>query len=281
MLTSETLRKFFDKSLLPYDPSLKKQIRRTEIKRLLRKTAYFMYLPYKWIVALPFFVLITLILSPICLFLTFVAGPKTGSRYIAVLWARMCTIVAPVFLKVKGRENIDPKQSYVIVANHQSHFDIFIVYGWLGIDFKWVMKNSLRKAPGIGITCEKMEHVFIDRSNTQSALKSINEAKNKIKDGTSIFFFPEGTRSETTEIKKFKKGAFRMALDLGLPILPVTINGTHGILPKNSLNLLPGKAEMIIHKPIKTSHFSLENISDLVYKTRKTIEKDLKNQPTF
>ncbi len=79
-----------------------------------------------------------------------------------------------MLVKVHGRENINPQQSYVIVSNHQSHYDVFVLYGWLGIDFKWVMKQELRKVPGLGIGCEKVGHIFIDRSNTERAF-SITE----------------------------------------------------------------------------------------------------------
>jgi 1-acyl-sn-glycerol-3-phosphate acyltransferase len=175
-------------------------------------------------------------------------------------------------VKVIGRRNVDPLQSYVIVSNHQSQYDIFVLYGWLNIDFKWVMKQELRKVPAIGISCERLGHIYVDRSNREAALSSINAAKQRIVDGTSVLFFPEGTRSRDNRMRPFKKGAFRMALDLQLPILPITIQGTRYILPSDTLDLYPGRATMIIHPPIPIGNYSHDTLDDLIARTRAVIE---------
>lgn len=177
-------------------------------------------------------------------------NPKFAAETIVVPWAKSNVAVAFAKVKTTGLENIDPKQSYIVVANHQSLFDIFVIYGWLGIDIKWVMKKELRKVPVLGYCCEVLNHVIIDRSNREAALASLEHSKQYIVDGTSIVFFPEGTRSKTGKLGPFKKGAFRMALDLDLPILPVTILETNKILPSGSTRLLPGTAKMIVHPPI-------------------------------
>jgi len=178
-------------------------------------------------------------------------------------------------MQVVGRENIDKEKSYVIIANHQSNYDIFALYGWLRVDFKWVMKQELRKVPFLGICCEKLGHIYIDRSNTKAALESIAAARKKIVNGTSVLFFPEGTRSKNRKLGRFKKGAFKMAVDVGLPILPVTITGTADILPPKTTNLVPGKVKMIIHKPISVSGYDDDNIQDLMKKAREIIESEL------
>jgi 1-acyl-sn-glycerol-3-phosphate acyltransferase len=152
----------------------------------------------------------------------------------------------------------------VIVSNHQSFYDIFVLYGWIGIDFKWVMKASLRKVPFLGPACEKIEHIYIDRSNPAAAIESINMAKKRIVNGTSVIFFPEGTRSKTGELSPFKKGAFRFALDMDLPLLPITITGTKDILPAKTLDLFPGKAEMIIHPPMSIETYKDKDIQLLM-----------------
>ncbi|HOO70343.1 MAG TPA: lysophospholipid acyltransferase family protein [Spirochaetota bacterium] len=189
------------------------------------------------------------------------------------MWARLNSLVTPMSVEVIGEENVKNDQSYIIVANHQSQYDIFVVYGWFPGDFRWVMKKELRKAPVIGYFCEKAGHVYIDRSNTEAALQSINEAKSRISGGTSILFFPEGTRSPEAKLLPFKKGAFKFALDMGLPVLPVTIIGTKYILPNNTLALFPGKATMIIHKPIDIREYDEEHIGDLMERTRRVIQK--------
>ncbi len=180
-----------------------------------------------------------------------------------------------MLIKVSGQGNIDKKQSYVIAANHQSQFDIFVLYGWIGIDFKWVMKQELRNLPVIGIACEKVGHIFIDRSNTAAAIESINTAKKKVVNGTSVLFFPEGTRSRDGKLRNFKKGAFRFALDFGIPILPITITGTRKILPPDSIDLFPGTAHMIIHQPVDTAGYNEENIHELMEKVKDVINSGL------
>jgi len=169
----------------------------------------------------------------------------------------------------------------VVIANHQSTFDIFVLYGFLNIDFKWVMKQELRKVPGIGLGCEKVGHIFIDRTDHESSLKSLNTARKKIVNGTSILFFPEGTRSTDVIIGNFKKGAFKMALDLDLPILPVTIIGTKDILPNKTLYLFPGKVLMTIHEPIPVKNYSAENINELIQKSREIMVKETEKTHPF
>jgi 1-acyl-sn-glycerol-3-phosphate acyltransferase len=233
-----------------------------------------LYQIYKYIFFLPFLGISTCVLVILCLSFTFITRSKINRQW-PIFWARLNSLMTPIFVKVTGGHNIDPDQSYVIAANHQSQYDIFVVYGWFPSEFRWVMKKELRKIPFLGYFCYKAGHVFIDRSNTESALKSINEAKKQIKNGTCILFFPEGTRSDSGQLKEFKKGAFRFALDMGLPILPVTIVGTRNVLPSNTLDLFPGRATMIIHKPIDTGGYHEENLNELMLRVRSYIQKGL------
>ncbi len=237
----------------------------------MKKILRILYQPYKWIIFFPLVGLSTLILGTLAALTVFVFGPKLGSIMGGVSWARFIAYITPMFVRVYGRENINKNQSYIVVSNHESQYDILIIYGWLGVDFKWVMKKELRKVPVLGIACEKLEHIYIDRSNHTAAIASLEEAKKKIVNGTSVMFFPEGTRNADGKLGVFKKGAFRMAVDLGLPILPVTIVGTRYILPTKTLDLFPGKAKLIIHKPVDIAGYSNDNIEDLVEKTKEII----------
>ena len=211
------------------------------------------------------------------------AGIDRGTAILALALVQSGTVAAafavmvnawltPMPVKVTGRENIDPRQSYVVVANHQSLYDVFVLYGFLGIDFKWVMKQEMRSVPGLGIGCEKVGHIFVDRSNRQAALASIKAAESKIRNGTSVVFFPEGTRSRDGALRPFKKGAFRFALDLNLPILPVTIVGTREILPPDTVDLLPGKARLIIDEPIRVDGLDGKDIPRLMEQVRSVFE---------
>lgn len=230
-----------------------------------------LYKIYAWLVFAPILVLSTIFFGTATVILLFFLKPRQVAVLCAKTWARINSYATPMLVTVIGRENVDPQQSYVIVSNHQSQFDIFVLYGWLDIDFKWVMKQELRKVPVIGIACERLGHIYVDRSNREAALASIDGAKQRIVDGTSVLFFPEGTRSRDKLMRPFKKGAFRMALDLQLPILPVSIQGTREILPSDTLDLYPGRATMIIHPPIPVADYGTARLHELMEHTRRVI----------
>lgn len=232
------------------------------------------YQPYKWLFILPLLIASTFLCGILAIITSIMFTTRTGGMF-GVIWARVNSFFTPMTVNVIGAENIEPGTSYVITANHQSHYDIYVLYGWLGVDFKWVMKKELENVPVLGLACKALGHIFIDRSDSKGAVDTINAAKAKIVNGTSVLFFPEGTRSGDGKMREFKKGAFKMAVDLGIPVLPVTINGTRNILPKNSLDLMPGGVTMIIHKPIPVKDYHEENMNKLMDETRMIISASL------
>ena len=240
-----------------------------------RGLGWWLYQPYKYLVFAPVVGLVTASQAITALVLSMVTSPRTASRMSAVPWARILAFMTPMRVRVEGREHIDPQQSYVLVSNHQSQYDIFVLYGWLGVDFKWVMKQELRSVPGIGVACDRLGHIFIDRSNHAAAMATLQEAKNRIVGGTSVMFFPEGTRSRSGKLMRFKKGAFRMALDLGLPILPLTVTGTRNVLPAGTSDLMPGSARLIIHPPIPVEGLTASDCSRLSNQVRDVIASAL------
>lgn len=243
------------------------------------KILFNLYQVYKYLVFFPLLGLSTLILF-IIIFIFLMVASERFVQFGGVIWARFNSFITPMFVKVRGKENIVPGRSYVVVGNHQSQYDIFVVYGWLPIDFRWVMKIELRKVPIIGYYCHKAGHIYIDRSNSAAAVATINAAKAKICGGTSVFFFPEGTRSKTGQLLEFKKGAFKFAIDTALPILPVTIKGTRDILPANSIALFPGTAELIIHPQIDVTGYTDDTITELMSVARKAIQSGLDDSDT-
>jgi len=245
-------------------------------KKLLRENRVLLglYQVYKWLVYIPFLAVSTTFFGTFATILAILFGGKIAS-IMGVIWSKLNSYITPMFVQVIGREKIDENQSYVIVANHQSQFDIFVIYGWMPVDFRWVMKIQLRKVPFLGYTCYRIGHVFIDRSHPDRAKATINEAKDRIKGGTSIMFFPEGTRSMDGNLIEFKKGAFKFALDMGLPVLPVTIVGTRNVLPAKSMKLFPGRAKLVIHDPIDIDAYTEENMEELMMTARRRIEQGL------
>lgn len=238
----------------------------------MKKIIYIIYQPYKWLIFLPLLIISTLFFGVMAVIISTLVNQRIGSYIGGVIWARFNSYITPMLVTVSGRENIQKGQSYVVVSNHQSYYDIFLIYGWLGVDLKWIMKKELRKIPGIGFGSAKVGHIFIDRSNSKKALESINEAKRKLVNGTSVVIFPEGTRSKNGDLGPFKRGAFKIAFDLGLPILPVTIIGTKDILPANSINLLPGKVKMVIHSPINLVNVSEKEENKIIEEVKATIQ---------
>lgn len=164
-------------------------------------------------------------------------------------------VIARIFLlpvKVEGRENLEQGHSYVFVANHQGQFDIFLIYGFLNRNFKWMMKYQLRKMPFVGYACAKSHQIFVDRRSPNKVKKTIDEARHTLKDGISLTVFPEGARTFTGHMGKFKKGAFLLADELQLPVVPLTINGSFDIMPRTKdwhfVNWHP--LRLTIHQPI-------------------------------
>lgn len=230
---------------------------------------YWPYQPYKWLVFLPLMLVNSVVFAILAALFALVISPRAGS-FMGSCWARITCWLTPVNVFVRGKGNIASKKSYVIVANHQTGWDIFLLYGYLPIDFRWIMKKELRKLPFIGYASEKVGHIFIDRSSPRAAMESLNEAKRKLVNGNSVLIFPEGTRSKSQEMRPFKKGAFKLAFELGLDILPVTIVNSCQIKRNGFLNLIPGKAGLVIHPMIRKEDFT-DDLNGLITHTRKVI----------
>lgn len=232
----------------------------------------YLWLPYqlyKWLVIVPTLLLSTLFLGTMIIVLSLFGLGDFSSRVLATFWARLNAAVTLMKVTVEGREHLAENQSYVLAANHLSLVDIYLLYGFTGVDLKWVMKQELRKVPILGLACELMGHIYVDRSNTDAAVASIEKARAKIKDGMCVVFFPEGTRSRTNELRRFKKGAFRMAQDLSIPIVPVSIHDTNKILPSDTTDWRPGSVKLVFHEPIQSAE--LIDINQVANKTREVI----------
>jgi 1-acyl-sn-glycerol-3-phosphate acyltransferase len=240
-----------------------------------RTLAWWLYQPYKWLVFAPLLALLTAAFAVTAVTLMVFLKPRVVARLTGVPWARTLARLIPMRVRVEGREHLDPRRSYVLVSNHQSQSDVLVLYGWLGVDFKWVMKRELRRVPGIGVACDRLGHIFIDRSDHAAAVATLAAAREKIVDGTSVIFFPEGTRSRNGQLLPFKRGAFRMALDLGLPILPLTVAGTRDVLPAGTSDLLPGSVRLVIHPPVEVAGLEAGDCATLCEQVRDQIGSSL------
>ena len=242
----------------------------------MKRIAFWLYQPYVWFVFSPIGLLLTLLTGWTVVLVAMIASPRIASRYVAANWGKLLCWLTPVWVSVDGAENADPSKSYVVVCNHQSQYDIFLVYGWLKLDLKWVLKAELRKAPGVGIGCEKAGHIFVDRSNPDQARKAVSDALEDVSDGVGVLFFAEGTRSPDGKLRPFKKGAFRVEATQNLPILPVTIIGTRDIQKPRSWLIFPGRIRMVIHPAIEArGGDDAETVRVLMDRTREAIASAL------
>lgn len=181
------------------------------------------------------------------------------------LWIRI--LLLPV--KVEGRENLDPKQSYVFVANHQGAFDIFLIYGFLGRNFKWMMKKGIGKIPLIGTACKYAHHIFVDKSGPSKIRATYDQARSILKEGMSLVVFAEGARTFTGHMGVFRRGAFMLADDLQLPVVPLTINGSFDVKPrmKDKYWIFWHPLKLTIHKPIAPIGKGPENVKNQMEKS--------------
>jgi 1-acyl-sn-glycerol-3-phosphate acyltransferase len=166
-------------------------------------------------------------------------------------WASRVVRNAEILVSVRGREHIAEGATYVVMSNHQSHYDVAILYYVLGGNVRMVAKKELFQLPIFGRAIREAGFVSVDRKNTEKAIESLENAKLWVKKGTHLWIAPEGTRSETGELLPFKKGGFMIALATESPVLPITIRGTRDILPSGGLLSRGGvEVHVTIHPPI-------------------------------
>jgi 1-acyl-sn-glycerol-3-phosphate acyltransferase len=191
------------------------------------------------------------------------------------IWACVMLWVTGVRISIEGKEKIKEGQSYVIVSNHQSLYDILALVMSLGVQYRWVIKKELLKVPLFGPTLYASRNIFVDRSNPEKARESIRKGLDRLPPGVSVMFFVEGTRSPDGQLKEFKKGAFNVALERHFPILPVTVNGSRNVLPKGSIVFNSGRIRVVVADPIDTRGYTHDTMADLMAKTRAAVQSNL------
>jgi 1-acyl-sn-glycerol-3-phosphate acyltransferase len=198
---------------------------------------------------------------------------RTGNLAFSIskIWAYTMLAISFVRTEIKNKAKILKGTSYIIISNHQSLFDILAVVTTLGIQFRWFIKKEVLKIPIFGYALYASRNIFIDRSNTARAIESINKGVDRLPRNASVMVFAEGTRSPDGQIHEFKKGGFMVAIGHKIHILPVTVNGSRRVLPKGSLEVKPGKIQVVIGDPIDTSGYTTDTVQELVDKTRRAI----------
>jgi 1-acyl-sn-glycerol-3-phosphate acyltransferase len=181
---------------------------------------------------------------------------------------------------VKGRELLDPNQTYVFVSNHRSYLDTASLFVYTGRRIGLLAKKELLKVPILGYGMGFVNVMAIDRSNRERALQTVEEATARIRSGISIGVFAEGTRAMPGQFLPFKKGAFYMATEAGVPIVPVAIKNTDYLMGKGSCRSKPGTIEMVLLAPVSTEGItSDEDIQALVKNVHSLIARELGFNP--
>jgi 1-acyl-sn-glycerol-3-phosphate acyltransferase len=216
-------------------------------------------------------VFVTVIFSYLSILLSLVGTGGNLSHLSARLWGRSILAASGIRVRVTGMERIDPAKSYIFMSNHQSNFDIPVLLAYLKVQFRWLAKKELFKIPFFGYAMQRVGYISINRSDRRSAFLSLKRAAQIIRGGVSVLIFPEGTRSLDDQIRPFKKGGFILALDAGVPIVPVVIRGTRSIMPKERLRIRPGQVSLEILAPIDTTAYTRKSKEDLIAAVRRAI----------
>jgi 1-acyl-sn-glycerol-3-phosphate acyltransferase len=216
-------------------------------------------------------VLTTGYLGTLCIVIAFISKSPDASLKIARIWAKGILFVASIKVKVNYHPEFYREKNYIYMSNHMSNFDIPVLLAHLPTHLRWLAKAELFKIPIFGSAMKTAGYISIDRSDRRSALKSLNQAAKNIKEGVPVLIFPEGTRSKENAIQPFKKGGFILAVDAGVPIVPVVIQGTWRIMPKKRFLVRPGKVILEVGKPIKTSSYNRKTKDDLMKHVRSVI----------
>jgi len=192
---------------------------------------------------------------------------------VARLWAWTILGIGGIRLKVRGLDRLEPGRHYIFIANHQSYLDIPVLVKSLPwFQLRWIAKKELGYIPFFGWALWAGGHILVDRSDRASAMASFRKAKERIAKGVSVVIFPEGTRSSGGHTMPFKRGGFLLAAQTKTPIVPVTINGSWAVLPREDWRLKSGEIEVVVDEPIPIEKYDGKEINVLVKRVHDMIE---------
>lgn len=189
-------------------------------------------------------------------------------------WSGAILRAARVDVVVEGVEHLAGGRPAVLVANHESWFDVFALATYLPVDYRFVAKKELASIPLFGPSWKACGHISIDRSDRSSAIQSLDEARRRVRDeGGVVIMFPEGTRSRSERMLPFKKGAFVLALQLGVPVIPVGISGSRAVMAPGRWRIRPGTIRIRIGEPLPVEGLEDRGRDDLLRRARDDVER--------
>ncbi|NLD35502.1 MAG: 1-acyl-sn-glycerol-3-phosphate acyltransferase [Desulfatiglans sp.] len=219
----------------------------------------------------------TITLSLVAICTAFFSRNGNGPHEIGRRWGKSILWVSGIRIQVKGIENLDLSKPSVFMCNHQSNFDIPVLFSALPAQFRWIAKAELFKIPLFGRAMRGAGYISIERKERRKAIQSLREAAEKIRSGVSVMIFPEGTRSLDGNIGEFKKGGFFLAYDAGAQIVPIVLNGTWSIMSKDSLAIRPGNVTLSILPSVNVTDYSKADKSRLIVDVRERIVKEFES----
>jgi len=220
-------------------------------------------------------VLLTIIMSAAAIVSALITRSSASAQKIARLWARMLLFIGGVRLEVEGREHLNPRRPYIFAANHQSQFDIFALLAAVPVPFSWLAKEELFRIPLLGPAMKGAGYIPINRTDRRAAFASIDQAAARVRGGTSIVIFPEGTRSLDGKLQTFKKGGFFLAIKSRQPVVPVSISGSFRVLAKRSFRVHRGTIRVHFSAPVPTDNLSPPDKDRLIAEVRRIMEQHL------
>jgi 1-acyl-sn-glycerol-3-phosphate acyltransferase len=218
----------------------------------------------------------TVILGSAAIVVVMLTRRSDWAHLVGRAWAKVNLWAAGTTVSVHGLDKIQLNGSCIYAANHQSAFDILALLGKLPVQFRWLAKAELFRFPILGQAMKASGYIPIDRDNRHKAFESINLAARRVREGNSIFIFPEGTRSLDGILQDFKKGGFILAIQSQQPMVPISITGSHGIPPKRGeWRISPGNIRITIGQPIPTAGITTRNRDVLIQQVREAIRQNL------
>ena len=219
-------------------------------------------------------VLWTFLLGTLAILLGFIDKKGKLISFGIRCWSKILIFFSGVKIKIIGLENLKKDKNYIFASNHESNFDIPLIFSSINLHLVSIAKKELKKIPIFGWAMKSGQHIFIDRFNKIEALKSLKLAKNSIfKNPRSIIIFPEGTRSFDGKIKQFKKGGLSIAFDLEMDVVPIAVCGTRNVLKRGSIFIKPCLIQLRIGKPVNINQWKNKKKIDFAnYVQKKVVE---------
>ena len=224
-------------------------------------------------------VVFTVVLG-VCAFLTFPFDRQGKMIHLyARLWGWLILQSNGVTVQITGVEHIDSARPAIYMCNHQGTFDIFSLLAHLPVQFRWVAKVGLFRIPVLGWAMSTAGYISLDRSKRKRAYRGMEIAAQKIKEGTSVVMFPEGSRSYDGALQPFMNGGFTLAIRAGAPIYPITVDGSWAIMPRTTLRIKRGMVRIVIERPIETAGFTMQDRKRLMQEVEQKMRANLPVTP--